>query len=236
MTFCRRLLINTILHEFNDSIYSGNLSEDRKLEKGNNCAWWSTWRKERIESCHTCNRIQRANGSTGKKFGLIIYIQEPNSTWEAVYMDLVTALPPSGDKSYYFFLVILDGYRETLILLPCHKDDNVMDTTLILWNRVIFHTGLFGTRLSVSTTYHPQTDDLEDRMIQTLEDMIRRFCAYLLEFKDSDGFTHYWCTVFPELELEYNTSVHSSTGHTPAMLEKGWNTRLPEDKLRKDLI
>ncbi|MBW0564286.1 hypothetical protein O181_104001 [Austropuccinia psidii MF-1] len=27
-------------------------------------------------------------------------------------------------------------------------------------------------------------------MIQTLEDMIRGFCAYGLEFKDSDGFTH----------------------------------------------
>ncbi|MBW0585418.1 hypothetical protein O181_125133 [Austropuccinia psidii MF-1] len=34
-------------------------------------------------------------------------------------------------------------------------------------------------------------------MIQTLEDMIRRFCAYGLELKDSDGFTHYWCTLIP---------------------------------------
>ncbi|MBW0488144.1 hypothetical protein O181_027859 [Austropuccinia psidii MF-1] len=31
MTLCRRLLINTILHECRDSIYSGNLSEDRTL-------------------------------------------------------------------------------------------------------------------------------------------------------------------------------------------------------------
>ncbi|MBW0533502.1 hypothetical protein O181_073217 [Austropuccinia psidii MF-1] len=66
--------------------------------------------------------------------------------------------------------------------------------------------------------------------------MIRRFCAYGLEFKYSDGFTHDWCTLIPELELEYKTSVHSSTGQTPAMLEKGWNPRLPEDTLRKDLI
>ncbi|MBW0541188.1 hypothetical protein O181_080903 [Austropuccinia psidii MF-1] len=66
--------------------------------------------------------------------------------------------------------------------------------------------------------------------------MIRRFCAYGLEFKDSDGFTHYWCTLIPELELAYKTSVHSSTGQTPAMLEKGWNSRLPADTLRKDLI
>ncbi|MBW0575982.1 hypothetical protein O181_115697 [Austropuccinia psidii MF-1] len=73
-------------------------------------------------------------------------------------------------------------------------------------------------------------------MILTLEDMIRRFCAYGLQFKDSDGFTYYWFTLILALELEYKTSVHSSSGQTPAMLEKGWNPRLPEDKLRKDLI
>ncbi|MBW0583641.1 hypothetical protein O181_123356 [Austropuccinia psidii MF-1] len=73
-------------------------------------------------------------------------------------------------------------------------------------------------------------------MIQTLEDMIRRFCAYGLEFKDLDGFTHDWCTLIPALDLAYTTSVHSSTGQTLAMLEKGWNPRLPADTLRKDLI
>ncbi|MBW0508571.1 hypothetical protein O181_048286 [Austropuccinia psidii MF-1] len=73
-------------------------------------------------------------------------------------------------------------------------------------------------------------------MIQTLEYMIRRFCAYGLQIKDSNGFTHFCCTLIPQLELAYKTSVHSSTGKTPAMLGRGWNPRLPADKLRKDLI
>ncbi|MBW0562021.1 hypothetical protein O181_101736 [Austropuccinia psidii MF-1] len=73
-------------------------------------------------------------------------------------------------------------------------------------------------------------------MIQTLEDMIRRFCAYGVEFKDSVGFTHDWCTLIPELELAYKTSIHPSTGKTPAMLEKGWNPKLPVDTLNKDLV
>ncbi|MBW0553625.1 hypothetical protein O181_093340 [Austropuccinia psidii MF-1] len=66
--------------------------------------------------------------------------------------------------------------------------------------------------------------------------MIRSFCAYGLEFKDSDGFTHDLCTQIPALELEFKTSVHSSTGKTPAMLEKGWNPKLLADTLKKDLI
>ncbi|MBW0481863.1 hypothetical protein O181_021578 [Austropuccinia psidii MF-1] len=70
-------------------------------------------------------------------------------------------------------------------------------------------------------------------MMQTLEDMIRRFCAYELEFQDYNGFTHDWCTLIPDRELEYKTSILSSTGKTPAMLEKGCNTRLPYDTLKK---
>ncbi|MBW0576602.1 hypothetical protein O181_116317 [Austropuccinia psidii MF-1] len=70
-------------------------------------------------------------------------------------------------------------------------------------------------------------------MIQTLEDMVIRFCAYGLEFKDCDGFTHDWCTPLPALELAYKTSIHASTNQTPAILEKGWNPKLPQDSLRK---
>ncbi|MBW0574795.1 hypothetical protein O181_114510 [Austropuccinia psidii MF-1] len=258
MTLCSRLLINTILHEYHNSIHSGHLSEDRTLEKVKNCALWPSWRRETIEYCHTCDRCQKANRSTGKKFALMIHIQEPKSPWEFVHMDWVTAHPPSSDKGYNARLVIIGRYIKTPIFLPCHKDDTSMDTALLLWSRVISHTGLFkniisdrypkftyalwtnlhrlfGTKLSFSTAYHPQTDGLAERMIQNLEYMIRRFCAYGLEFKDSYGFTHDWCTLIPALELAYKTLVHSSTVQTPAMLEKGWNPRIPADTLRKDL-
>ncbi|MBW0469206.1 hypothetical protein O181_008921 [Austropuccinia psidii MF-1] len=244
MTLCSRLLINTILHELHDSIYSGHLSEDRTLEKINNCAWWPSWSKGTIEYCYTYDRCQKANRITGKKFGLMIHIQEPKSPWEVVHMDWVKSLPPSGHRIYNYCLVIVDRYTKIQIFLPCHKDDTAMDTSLVLWSRVISYTGLFkniisdrdpkftsalwtnlhrlfGTKLSFSTPYHPQTDGLAERIIQPLEDMIRRFCAYGLEFKDSDGFTYDWCTLIPALELEYKTSVHSSKGKAPAMLEKG---------------
>ncbi|MBW0545334.1 hypothetical protein O181_085049 [Austropuccinia psidii MF-1] len=85
---------------------------------------------------------------------------------------------------------------------------------------------MFGKRLSFSTAYHSQTDGIAERMIQTLKGMIRRLCAYGLELKDSDGFTHDWCTLIPALELAYKTSVHYSTGKSPEMLGKGLNPRL----------
>ncbi|MBW0523764.1 hypothetical protein O181_063479 [Austropuccinia psidii MF-1] len=45
MVVCSRMLINTILLEFHDNIYSGHLSEDRTMERVKTCAWWPSWRK-----------------------------------------------------------------------------------------------------------------------------------------------------------------------------------------------
>ncbi|MBW0488498.1 hypothetical protein O181_028213 [Austropuccinia psidii MF-1] len=44
-----------------------------------------------------------------------------------------------------------------------------------------FWTNLYdmlGTKLAFSPAYHPQTDVLAERMIQTMEDILTRFCAY----------------------------------------------------------
>ncbi|MBW0564143.1 hypothetical protein O181_103858 [Austropuccinia psidii MF-1] len=221
-----RTLINTILHECHDSVAAGHLSEDRTLERVKTCSWWPNWKKDVSEYCQTCGRCQNENRATGKKFGMMIQIQEPKCPWEIVHMDWVTALSPGGDRSYNACLVLVDRYSKT----PIDRDPKF---TSALWTNL---HNLFGTKLSLSTAYHPQTDGLAERTIQTLEDMIIRLCAYGLEFKDSDGFTHDWCTLVPSLELAYKTSIHSSTGKTPAMLEKGCNTRLLYDTLKKDLV
>ncbi|MBW0579513.1 hypothetical protein O181_119228 [Austropuccinia psidii MF-1] len=197
--------------------------------------------------------------STGKRVGNMIKIQEHSRAYEIVHMDWVTGLPPGGDRGYNAFLVAVDRYSKTPIFLPCHKDDTAMDEALLIWNGIVSWTGiftniisdrdprftselwtnlhqLFGTKISFSTAYHPPTDGLAERMIQTLEDMVRRSCAFGLELKDCDGFTHIWCALLPALELAYKTSIHASTNQTPAILQKGWNPKLPQDSLRKEFI
>ncbi|MBW0528294.1 hypothetical protein O181_068009 [Austropuccinia psidii MF-1] len=259
MTVVDRSLINLVLKEFHDSPFSGNLSEERPRKKVKSCIWWPRWQKDVVEYCKTSDICQIGNKCTGNRVGNMIKIQEPSRPWGIVHMDWVSGLPPGGDRSYNACLVILDRFSKTPIFLPCHKDNTAMDTTILIWNRVVSWTGivtniisdrdpkftpalwtnihqLFGTKLSFSTAYNPQTDGLAGRMIQTLEDIVRIFCAYGLEFKYCDGFTHDWCTLFPALELAYKTSIHASTNQTPAILEKEWNPRLPQDSLRKNLI
>ena len=183
-------------------------------------------------------------------------IQEPSKPWDIINMDWVTSLSPGGAASFNSCLVVVDRYSKTPIFIPCFKEDTAMDTAVLFWNRVMPRTGMpkiiisdrdpkftsefwvclhsmLGTKLSFSTAYHPQTDGLAERMIQTLEDMVRRFCAYGLEFKDNDGYTHDWVTLLPILELAYCTTIHSTTGKAPAILEKGWLPNLPRDFLKQ---
>ncbi|MBW0507265.1 hypothetical protein O181_046980 [Austropuccinia psidii MF-1] len=147
------------------------------------CSWWPNWKKDVVEYCETCDRCQKEHSTTGKKFGMMMQIQEPKSPWEIVHINWVASLPPGGDRSYNACVVLVDRYRKTPMFLPCHKDDTAMDRAIMIWNKVISHTGLFqniisdrntkftsalwtnlhnllGTKLSFSTAYHPQTDGL----------------------------------------------------------------------------
>ncbi|KAC9281271.1 hypothetical protein E3N88_46047 [Mikania micrantha] len=62
---------------------------------------------------------------------------------------------------------------------------------------------LLGTRLDMSTAYHPQTDGQSERTIQTLEDMLR---ACVVDFRNS------WETHLPLVEFSYNNSYHTKVG------------------------
>ncbi|KAD3639940.1 hypothetical protein E3N88_29163 [Mikania micrantha] len=63
-----------------------------------------------------------------------------------------------------------------------------------------------GTRLDMSTAYHPPTDGQSERTIQTLEDLLR---ACVVDFGNS------WETHLPLLEFSYNNSHHTSIKAAP---------------------
>jgi hypothetical protein len=242
--------INDILFECHDNMFSGHMSADRTLERVKAVAWWSDWRKDVINYCSSCDRCQKANKATGKRHGMLQEINEPKSRWEVINMDFVTGLPPGGKENYNCVLVIVDRFSKRARFIPCFKENNAMDIALLFWNHIIADVGcpsviisdrdpkftsefwenlfnLMGTKLAFSTAYHPQTDGLAERMIQTLEDMIRRYCAFGLSYKDQDGFTHDWISLLPALEYAYNSSKHSVTGKTPFELERGWIPMMP---------
>ncbi|MBW0581669.1 hypothetical protein O181_121384 [Austropuccinia psidii MF-1] len=102
-----------------------------------------------------------------------------------------------------------------------------------------FWTNLYdmlGTKLTFSSAYHPQKNGLAERMIQTMEHILRRFCAYGMEYNDHEGYTHDWGTFLPAVQLAYNTNQHCTTGKLPSLVEKGWNPFPPVNNLKKNLL
>nr|GFA31561.1 putative reverse transcriptase domain-containing protein [Tanacetum cinerariifolium] len=75
-----------------------------------------------------------------------------------------------------------------------------------------------GTRLDLSTAYHPETDGQSERTIQTLEDMLRA-CA--IDFGGN------WDTHLPLVEFSYNNSYHSSIKCAPFEALYGRRYRTP---------
>ncbi|MBW0584938.1 hypothetical protein O181_124653 [Austropuccinia psidii MF-1] len=169
-------------------------------------------------------------------------------------MDWVTGLIPGGKENFNTCLIIVDRFSKSMRCLPCHKEDTAMDTALLFWNNIIstcgvrkiiisdrdpkftseFWTNLYEmlrTKPAFSTANRSQTDGLAETMIQTMEDILRRSCAYGMEYKDHD-----WVTILQAFQLAYNTSQHSNTGKTPALVEKWWDPLLPADHLKKNIL
>ncbi|MBW0562758.1 hypothetical protein O181_102473 [Austropuccinia psidii MF-1] len=69
-----------------------------------------------------------------------------------------------------------------------------------------------------------------------MEDILRKFCAYGMEYKDHKGYTHDWVALLPAVQLDYNTSNNSTTGNSPLLVEKGWNPLLPVDHLKNNCL
>ncbi|GKE84164.1 putative reverse transcriptase domain-containing protein, partial [Tanacetum coccineum] len=75
-----------------------------------------------------------------------------------------------------------------------------------------------GTRLELSTAYHPETDGQSERTIQTLEELLRA-CA--------TNFGGNWDTHLPLVEFSYNNSYNSSVKCAPFEALYGRKCRMP---------
>ncbi|MBW0568153.1 hypothetical protein O181_107868 [Austropuccinia psidii MF-1] len=102
-----------------------------------------------------------------------------------------------------------------------------------------FWTNLYDideTKTSFSTAYHPQAGGLAERIIKTMEYIIRRFCAYDMEFKYQEWYTHDLVKLLPAIQLSHNTSEDSTTGKSPSLVEESRDPLLPVEHLRKQFL
>ncbi|GJT12947.1 putative reverse transcriptase domain-containing protein [Tanacetum coccineum] len=136
-------------------------------------------------------------GGHQKPSGLLVQPEIPEWKWEKITMDFVTKLPKTTN-GYDTIWVIVDRLTKSAHFLPIRETDPMERFTSLFWKAL--HKAL-GTRLDMTTAYHPETDGQSERTIQTLEDMLR---ACVLDFGKN------WDKYLPLVEFSYNNNYHTS--------------------------
>ncbi|GKB80617.1 putative reverse transcriptase domain-containing protein, partial [Tanacetum coccineum] len=172
--------------------------------------------------------------------GLLKQPEIPEWKWENITMDFITKLPRTRNghdaiwvvvdrltKSAHFLAIREEYSTEKLARLytdeiVAHHEvpvsiisDRDAQFTSRLWQT--FQKAL-GTRLDLSTAYYPQTNGQSERIIQTLEDMLR---ACVIDFGGS------WDVHLPLAEFSYNNSYHTSIRCAPFEALYGRKCRSP---------
>ncbi|GJR81079.1 putative reverse transcriptase domain-containing protein [Tanacetum coccineum] len=180
---------------------------------------------EYVSKCLTCLKVKTEHQ---RPSGLLQQPEIPVWKWEGIAMDFVTKLPrtSSGHDTIW---VIMDQLTTSTHFLPMREDYKMEKLARLYLNEIVARHGVpisiildrdsrftsrfwqsiqeaLGTRLDMSTAYHPQTDGQSKRTIHTLEDMLR---AYVLDFRGS------WDVHLPLVEFSHNNSYHSSVRYAP---------------------
>ncbi|GJU46057.1 putative reverse transcriptase domain-containing protein [Tanacetum coccineum] len=145
----------------------------------------------------------------------------PEWKWDNITMDFIMKLPRSK-SGHDTIWVVVDRLTKSTYFLATREDYSMEKLARLYINEIVARHGVpmliisdrdgrftlrfwqtlqkaLGTRLDMSTTYHPQTDGQSKRTIQTLEDMLR---ACVIDFGGS------WDVHLPLADFSYNNSYH----------------------------
>ncbi|GJU07991.1 putative reverse transcriptase domain-containing protein [Tanacetum coccineum] len=229
-----------IMDEVHTSRYSVHPSADKMYYDLRDLYWWPSMKRdiaEYVSRCLTCSKIKAEHQ---KPSGFLQQPEIPEWKWEKLTMDFITKLPKSS-SGYDTIWVIVDRLTKSAHFLPIREDYKTEKLAKIYVNEIVARHGVpvsiisdrdgrftshlwqalqeaLGTRLDMSTAYHPQTDGQSERTIQTLEDMLR---ACVMDFGGS------WDTHLPLIEFSYNNSYHTSIKCAPFEALYGRKCRSP---------
>ncbi|XP_059671067.1 uncharacterized protein LOC132316607 [Cornus florida] len=190
--------------------------------------WWEGMKRDVAEFVSRCLTCQRVKAEHQRPAGLLQPLPVPEWKWEHVTMDFVVGLPRSI-HNHDTVWVIVDRLTKSAHFLPIRATDTVKELCKIYIRDIVKLHGVpvsivsdhdprfssrfwssfqaaFGTPLSLSTAFHPQTDGQSERVIQVLEDMLH---ACVLDFRGS------WEDHIPLVEFAYNNSYQASIGMAP---------------------
>ena len=229
-----------IMHESHKSKYSSHPRSDKMYQDLKKLYWWPNMKAdiaEYVSKCLTCSRVK---AEYQKPSGLLTQPEIPIWKWDRITMDFITKLPKTT-TGYDTIWVIVDRLTKSAHFLPIKETDEMNTLAQIYLKEIVSRHGVpisiisdrdsrftshfwkslqkaLGTKLDMSTAYHPQTDGQSERTIQTLEDMLR---ACVIDFGKG------WDKHLPLVEFSYNNSYHASIKAAPFEALYGRKCRSP---------
>ncbi|POM63369.1 Pol protein [Phytophthora palmivora] len=196
-----------ILLEAPDAPMSGHLGREKTYQAVSQTFWWPhmyKWVAHYVKTCETCQRVKPSGHASAPLQSLPV----PADCWKSMSLDFVVILVfvCRLSKMVHLAPLFLDsvfryhGLPETIVSDPDPRFTGSFWDTLFQ---------LLGTKLTMSTADHPQTDGQTERVNRVLEDTLRSICA---EAPRS------WSDQLPMVEFALNNAVHASTGFTPFYL------------------
>ncbi|GJZ81565.1 reverse transcriptase domain-containing protein [Tanacetum coccineum] len=163
--------------------------------------WWPRMKKDIAVYVSRCLICLKVKAEHQRPSGLLQQPEIPEWKWEGIVMDFVTKFPRTS-SGHDRIWVIMDRLTKSAHFLPMREDYKMDRLARLYLNEIVFRHGVLiliisdrdsqftsrfwqsmkealGTRLDMSTAYHPQTDGQSERTIQTLKDMLR---ACILDF------------------------------------------------------
>ncbi|GKB01541.1 putative reverse transcriptase domain-containing protein [Tanacetum coccineum] len=152
-----------------------------------------------VSKCLTCAKVKVEHQ---KPSGLLQQPEIPEWKWEKITMDFVTGLPRTL-SGYDSIWVIVDQLTKSAHFLPIKKTDSTENLTQMYLKDIVCR---HGVPVSIISDRDSQMNGQSERMIQTLEDMLR---ACVIDFGSS------WDQHLPFVEFSYNNSYHASIKAAP---------------------
>ena len=188
---------------------------------------WPKLRSDVQEYINACDVCQRCKAEHISPSGLLQPLPIPNKAWETVSLDFVKGLPKSAGKvvilvivdkltKYAHFVALSHPYSATVVAqkvldtviklhgpLKCIISDRDAIFISTFWSKLF---KAMGTKLNISTAYHPQTDGQTERVNQCLEMYLRCITGQKPSM---------WSHWLPMAELWYNTCHHTTIRMSP---------------------
>ncbi|KAL1937189.1 hypothetical protein VTO73DRAFT_14488 [Trametes versicolor] len=219
----------------------GHLGHRRTSDYVRRWFWWPSIGSAIERFCRSCGTCQTTKTSNSRPAGLLHSLPLPDQPWDSIAMDFVGPFPECDGFDYLW--VIVDRFSGTVHLIPTTTTVRASALAWLFLKEIVRLHGLptsivsdrdskfiskfwrdvhrmLGTKLHMSTSYHPQTDGKSERTIRTTSQMLRA----MVQHDQRD-----WARKLPMVEFAINASRSSSSGFAPFELTGGFMPRMIAD-------